>query len=178
MTRIVETCWGPRPVDDTHYWHLMGASFLFYNNVRVGKGALLSVSAGIEAEPELKNAHTPYSSSRLNDQKEALFEGIRRARYPYCPSRLKCLYIFDDYELVQRALAEWFPNDEKAVHECRIIAGSVIHKADANWLNAVPDQWAVAAKKYWEGEMSDAPFPEVLVHGALYFPGWQEFPSS
>lgn len=106
MTTIVETCWGPRPIDDAPYWHLVGLSWLFYNNARVGKGALLSVSAGIEAEPHIHNAHTPYSLARLNDEKEVLFEEVRRTRYPHCPSRLKTLYVFDDYTLVQRALTE------------------------------------------------------------------------
>ena len=101
MTTIVETCWGPRPIDDAPYWHLVGTSWLFYNNVRVGKGALLSVSAGIEAEPHIHNAQTPYSFARRDDAKEALFEDIRRTKYPHRPPRLKTLYVFDDYSLVQ-----------------------------------------------------------------------------
>lgn len=178
MTTIVETCWGSRAIDDTPYWHLVGASWLFYNNVRVGKGALLSVSAGIEAEPHIRNAHTPYSLARLTDGKEALFEDIRRTRYPHCPSRLKTLYVFDDYSLVQRALNEWFSNQNMTVHECRLLVGSVIHKTDTNWLNTWPDEWPVSAQKYWEGQLSNNPFPEVLVHGALYFPGWESFPNA
>lgn len=178
MTTIVETCWGPRPVDDTPYWHLVGASWLFYNNVRVGKGALLSVSAGIEAEPHIQNAHTPYSLARLDDEKEALFEEIRRTKYPHCPSRLKTLYVFDDYALVLRALNEWFQNQNMTIHECRILVGSVTHKVDTGWLNSWPNEWPVAAQRYWEGQLSDNPFPEVLVHGSLYFSGWESFPNA
>lgn len=175
MTTIVQTCWGPRQIDDAPYWHLVGTPWLFFNNVRVGKGALLSVSAGIEAEPHIHNAHTFYSLTRRDDAKEALFENIRRTRFPHRPSRLKTIYVFDDYSLVQRALAEWFRNEEKIIHECRILLGSVTHRADAAWLNASPDQWAVNAEKYWEGAMTEKPFPEVLVHGALYFPAWESF---
>lgn len=146
--------------------------------MRIGKGALLSVSAGIEAEPQIHNAQTLYSLARITDTKEALFEEIRRTRYPHRPPRLKSLYVFDDYALVHRALTEWFPTAKKIVYECRILVGAVTHKADTNWLNCLPNQWTVNAQRYWEGEMSDAPFPEVLVHGALYFPSWESFPTA
>lgn len=177
MTTTVETCWGARQIEDQPYWHMVGATwlFLFNNNVRAGKGALLSVSAGIEAEPHIHNAQTPYSFARRDDEKEALFEEIRRSRYPQYPSRMKSLYVFDDYALVKRALTEWFPNDNKTIYECRILSGSITHKADAVWLNSLQHEWPVNAEKYWSGQMSDHPFPEVLVHGALYFPDWEQF---
>lgn len=175
MTTTVDTCWGPRPIDDEPYWHVVGSLWLFYNNVRVGKGALLSVSAGIEAEPHIHTAQTPYSLARRDDAKEALFEDIRRTKFPYHPSRLKTLYVFDDYSLVQRALDEWFPSEEKIVHECRLLQGSVTHRADTVWLNSLPIQWAEYAGRYWDGSMSETPFPEVLVHGAIYFPDWEMF---
>jgi hypothetical protein len=179
MTTIVETCWGPQAIDDAPYWHLVSIKFpclpIFYNNVSVGMGALPSVSAGIEAEPHTHNAQTPYSIARRDDEKEALFEDIRCKRFQHRPSRFKALYVFDDYSLVQRALSEWFPNEKKIVHECRILLRSVTHKADTVWLKASRDQWAVNAEKYWEGAMTAMPFPEVLVHGAIYFPGWESF---
>lgn len=175
MANIVETCWGSRLFDDAPYWHLVGTSWLFRNNVRVGNGALLSVSACIEAEPQIQNAQTPYSFARRGDAKEELFEEIRLAGYPHRPSRLKTLYVFDDFTLVQRALIEWFPNKNKIVHECRILLGSNTHKADTEWLNGLPEQWPGNAKRYWEGAMTETPFPEVLVDGAIYFPGWESF---
>ena len=175
MISMVETCWGPRAVNDMSHWHLVNASSHFNHNVRVGKGALLSVSAGIEAEPHLENAQTPYSYSRLLDPKEKVFEEVRSAKYPACPPRLKCLYVFDDYNLVERALCEWFPNERKIVRECRLLIGAITHKADTRWLNAFPMQWAKSADCYWAGEMNDNPLPEVLVHGALYFPKWESF---
>ena len=176
MPTVVETCWGPRPIDDRPYWHLVAQGGFFFNNVRVGKGTLLSVSAGIEAEPAIENAHTPYSLSRMQDEKERVFEEIRRTKFPTCPPRLKSLYVFDDYGLVERALKEWFPNEQKIPHECRLLLGAVIHKADTTWLNANAEQWRESAEKYWQGLRTQNPFPEVLVHGALYFPSWQTFP--
>ena len=46
MTTIVETCWGPRPIDDAPYWHLVGASWLFYNNVPGGSGLMAGAVFG------------------------------------------------------------------------------------------------------------------------------------
>jgi len=174
---LLDTCWGPREVIDTPYWHLIPEhGGLFYNNVRVGKGALLSVTAGIQAEPHLENAQTPYSLNTIHDAKERVFEEIRLKHYPTCPPRLKTLYVFDDPDIAERARAEWFRDEPKIVHECRILAGSVVHRADSIWLNCPRSDWQACAHRYWRGDVSENPFPEVLVHGALYFPDWQTFP--
>ena len=178
---IVDTCWGPRAVTEKQFWHLVPTdgtnAAMFYNNVRVGKGALLSVSAGIRSEPHIENAQTTYSFSRLGDSKEATFERVREDNFPTRPSRLKSIYLFDDYSLVERALAEWFSNELKTVHECRVLIESTIHKADAAWLNCVPNDWEEYANKYWAGIMSISPFPETIVDGAVYFPTYETFPS-
>jgi hypothetical protein len=176
---IVNTCWGQREIIDQVYWHLIPPSGfnaeMFKNNVRVGKGALLSVSASIAAEPHIKNAHTPYSLSNIGDLKERLFEEVRQNKFSCRPSRLKTLYVFDEYSLVERALKEWFQGNPKEIYECRIINGANIFRADTNWLNCAADQWQERASRYWNGEMSENSFPEALVHGALYFPNWLEF---
>lgn len=176
MATIVETYWRPREIDDKPYWHLVSPHSFFYNNVRVGKGVLLSVSAAIQAEPQIHNAHTPYSLTIIDDEKEQVFEQVRQEKFPVCPPRLKTLYVFDEYALVERALKEWFSNEGKVVHECRILIGSITCKVDTVWLNSSREQWRDYAEKYWSGQMSKNPFPEILVHGALYFPKWKEFP--
>lgn len=177
---IVDTCWGLREISEKQYWHLVpnngSDAMMFYNNVKVGKGALLSVSAGIKAEPPTENAQTPYSFSRLGDGKEAAFESVRKDISPKHPSRLKSIYLFDDYSLVERALAEWFSSESKTIHECRVLIGSAIHKADTTWLNCNPANWEESANKYWAGTMSDNPFPETIVDGAIYFPTYETFP--
>lgn len=150
---------------------------MFYNNVMVGQGAILSVSAGIRAEPHIESAQTPYSLSRLGDGKEEAFEKVRKNTYPMHPSRLKSIYLFDDYSLVQRALAEWFSNEQKNIHECRVLIGSTTHKADATWLNCYQNDWQECAQKYWAGTMSENPFPETIVDGAIYFPSYVNFPN-
>ena len=173
---IVDTCWGPREIGEQPYWHIVGPYGYFNNNVRVGKGALPSVSAGIEGHEDLQNAHSPYSMARRDDPKELEFENIRSTAYPDKPSRFKTLYVFDDYSLVERACSSWFVGTKKNIHECRIIVGAKTHKADTSWLNCIELQWQSFAHQYWSGTMTANSFPEVLVHGALYFPGWATLP--
>ena len=179
MVTIVETCWGDRPIDDKKYWHLVPvgstSADIFKNNVCVGKGALLSVSAGIESEPAIHSAQTPYSLTNINNPKEKTFEEIRQQKYPMLPSRIKSLYIFDDYNLVERAMNEWFSNESKAIHECRLLVGSISHKADTSWLKCMEHQWEEYANYYWSGAASNSPFHEVLVHGVIYFPDWKQW---
>ena len=174
-TSIVTT-FRPCLVHDRPYWHVVSPHGFFHHNVRCGRGELVSVSA-IAADPNLKNAQTPYSSARLADPKDAVFEKVREANFPERPPRLKALFVFDDVAIAERALEEWFPNEQKLVHECRIVCGSNIHKADALWLNARVAQFEEHAARYWQGEMTESPFPEVIVNGALYFPGWESFPA-
>lgn len=177
---IVDTGLGAREVSEKQFWHLVPAvgpnAMMFYNNVSVGKGALPSISATIRSDPNLENAQTPYSFSRLGDSKEAVFEKVRKDNFPTRPSRLKSIYLFDDYSLVERALTEWFSNENKTVHECRVLIGSAIHKADTAWLNCASNAWEECANKYWEGMMSVSPFPEVIVDGTVYFPTYETFP--
>jgi hypothetical protein len=174
-TRIVTTFRGPCGVYNRPYWHLVSPNGFFYHNVRLARGELVSVSA-IAADPYLEKAQTPYSMARLADVKEAVFENVREAQFPDRPQRLKALFVFDDLSLAERALKEWFPNEQRLLHECRIVCGSNIHKADALWLNASAEQFEENAAKYWQGEMTASPFPEVIVSGALYFPDWESFP--
>lgn len=124
----------------------------------------------------MARAQTPYSFSRRDDSKERLFERVRAERYAALPTRLKSLFVFDDYSLVERAQREWFSDSPKLVYECRIAEGAITHRADAQLLNAHSEEWEENASLYWSGRMTTRPFPEILVRGALYFPNWQSFP--
>ena len=174
---IVSTFRGPRIVYNRPYWHLASLNSFFYHNVRCGRGELASISCAIAADPNLENAQTPYSMARLSDAKEAVFENVRRAKFPDRPQRLKALFVFDDRALAERALKEWFTREQRPPLECRIVIESNIHKADSLWLNASAEQFEENAAKYWQGEMTASPFPEVIVNGALYFPDWESFPA-
>jgi len=160
---------------DFPFWHLVSKdgvfSDVFYHNVNLGEGILATVSL-IAYSETINGFQTPYSFSRINDEKEMVFEQVRESLYPHLPSRFKSLYVFDLIETADKAKEEWFVNNQKDILECRIVDGSVLHRADATWLECSKPHWGENAKKYWSGETSDSPFIEVLVHGLVYFPKW------
>jgi hypothetical protein len=166
-------------IDETTYWHLVPASGLgaqmFFNNAIVGKGLVHSVSFMVELDSNLANAQTPYSMGTTETEKERVFEDIRLARFSSLPSRLKAFYVFPSIEIAQRAQREWFASDPKIPVRAWIAQGSKIHTADAQLLRGSRGSWTSNAERYWFGHMTDEPFPEVLVHGSLYFPDWKSF---
>lgn len=58
----------------------------------------------------------------------------------------------------------------------RLAHTAIVHRCDAELLNAVQNKWSENAVQYWEGKMTAAPFPETLVHGAIYAVDWEQFP--
>lgn len=121
-------------------------------------------------------AVSPYSLLNRQPEKEEFFESIRKAQVGDLPPRLGALFVFDDYALVEKAQEDWYKGEERPVYECRLWVASSSLKADARWLDARREDWPDAARKYWAGEMSDDPFPEIVIKGALFFPDWENFP--
>jgi hypothetical protein len=159
------------------FWHLSPPNGLLKNNARVGNGVVYSIGAVAEL-PGLENAVSPYSFARSGDPKEAVWEGVRKLSFGFLPSRLKSFYCFESKELLDRAAREWFgikagARDPLAV---RIAASALVHRCDAKLLETAQDQWQTSAMRYWKGEMTSAPFPETIVHGAVYLPDWEQFP--
>ena len=76
--------------------------------------------------------------------------------------------------MVGRAMNEWCINEPKSVYGCGVRVGARIQRADTNWLNCFEHQWEEYANNYWSGLASNNPFYEVLVHGAIYFPDWEQ----
>ena len=166
-------------IDETTYWHLVPASGtsaqIFFNNAIVGKGLVHSVSFMVELDPNLANAQTPYSIGTTEAEKERVFEEIRLTRFPKLPSRLKAFFVFPSTEVAQRAQREWFASDPKVLVRASIAQGSKVHIGDTQLLRGTRDSWPSNAERYWAGEMTGDPLPEVLVHGSLYFPDWKSF---
>src|SRR5690348_4356782 len=104
---IVTTHLGPTRIDDTPHWHIVGvggpATFMFYNNVRVSQGSLVSVSA-----IGLQGAVTLYSVAHRDREKEQLFERVRAQSYAALPTRLRALFVFDDLAIATLAQETWF----------------------------------------------------------------------
>lgn len=175
---VVECHLGQVEVSDQPYWHMPGNGFfgdIFYHNATIAKGLVWSHSAVSFGVPFGDAVQSPYSAFNSNKEKERIFEEIRAREFPQCPPRLKGFFLFDDLSLTQRANQEWCGNSPRSVLECRVLQSSLIHRADARWLDSLQDKWPEMARKYWAGEMSDAPFPEIVVMGGIYFPTWQEF---
>ena len=174
---IVTTHFGPMPIDKTPYWHLVGQSgpdaFMFYNNVRVNKGCLFSVSAMVANG--LYGAVTPYSVAHRDRKKEHQFERVRVESYAVLPTRMGALFVFDDRAHVAHAQQTWFTGTPTNVYECRLFASSVRHKADSILLNTEAPDWDGNAHRYWQGQMTEQPLPEIIVFGGVYFPDWQSF---
>jgi hypothetical protein len=127
-------------------------------------------------EPGLSEAVSHYSFAKLGDPKEAVWEGVRRQSFAHLPSRLKSFYCFENIDLADRAAKEWFGNESRTPLELRITTAAVMHRCDAKLLETTADDWPGSADRYWKGEMTNQPFPEIIVDGPVYFPGWEQFP--
>jgi hypothetical protein len=101
---------------------------------------------------------------------------VRVAEYPHVPSRRGTIFLFDDLQFAERARDTWFPGEQRHLLEARIIKGSRVHRADAKWLDSTREHWEENARWYWSGDMTADPRPEVLIDGAVYFPGWRDPP--
>ena len=160
------------------YWHLTHPNGFLFNNAFVGKGFCWSVSA-MNLMPEMQNAATLYGLNARFADKEADWDRVREAEFPALPTRINALFLFDDEELARRAAAnpDWFGNEERLLVKARLVDGSRVFRADAGWLdNAAPGQFAERASRYWSGEMTSSPMPEIIVCGLVYFPDWPEPP--
>lgn len=169
-------------MSDNLYWHAIPVSGLwaqlFFNNVRVGQGELFSVSLLNEAYRGTADARTGYGNKGRDDPKEQVFEQVRQARFPQRPSRIDCLFLFDDPNYAEMAATRWFAAETRLIVEARLVVGATTHRGDARWLDLAasqsPEDCAVA---YWQGELTPDAVPEIIVHGRVFFPRWEEFPT-
>lgn len=178
------TTWrGPQEALETLFWHVVPISGqwaeLFFNNVRVGKGELFSVSVLNEAYGGSVDARSAYGNRSLVDEKEKCFERVRSVNFPEKPSRVNALFLFDDPSMAEEAAARWFRNERRVILEVRILVGAKIHRGDSTWLDLAEHQsQEQCGKAYWSGRLTSDPRPEVIVHGRVFFPRWEEFPTT
>lgn len=152
------------------YWHLVDRdSFMFFNNVAVGRGFLPSSSVN-----PLPGAGTLYQLLNPHPEKEALFERVRQERYPGKPTRVGALFCFTSKEDAERANALWFQAAPRDLFRVKIVVGSNFHIADSRHLDQSEDAWPVKAAWYWEGRKTADPFMEVIITGQVFVPDWQD----
>ena len=157
------------------FYHLADPESTLLWNARLSEGLVPSVSLTATVEG-LENVTTLYHVGSVQDPKELVWEDIRQVEFPCLPSRRKALFLFDELNVARLAQKVWFPNETRYLLKSRVVLRSLVHRADTRWLDTYEHQWQSAARKYWAGVMTDDPFPEVIVHGMAYFPGWKEPP--
>jgi hypothetical protein len=142
-----------------------------YHNVFLGKGFVRTVSA-----MDLADAVTPYSAHGRENPKELLWDETRKKVDLRLPSRLGAMFLVASEEVAHTIIAKWFSHENRNILRARVVVGSVAFIADAIWLDANEPDWPANSEKYWRGEQSLRPIPEVIVHGAVYFPDWEQAP--
>ena len=157
------------------YWHLADPSGLVLNNAFVSEGICRSVFA-VNRMPGLAKAVSPYGLRSMQDKKEQCWETARQSENDNLPSRIGAVFLLESEELAKKLSALWFGAEQRIQLRARVIAGSRLHTADARWLDCTEESWNEHATRYWRGDMSDDPLPEVLVDGIVYFPDWRESP--
>jgi hypothetical protein len=157
------------------YWHLTPpyGSYLL-NNAYVGQGICWSTSA-VRREPGLGQAITKYGAFG-NVEKENAWERARQIVDRDLPPRQHALFLFDDEAMADRARQTWFPDQDRLLLDARIATGARVHRAESRWLDCDQPRWDENAGRYWRGEMTADPLPEIVVDGAVYFPRWKQPP--
>jgi hypothetical protein len=157
------------------YWHLTHDGGVLPHNVFISEGFSLSISA-VNLLENMAEAVTLYGAGARFADKEKAWEEIRKAEFPALPTRINALFLFETKELAQRATADWFGNDNRPLVRAQLVDGSPIFRADAKWLDgATSNNVKDRARKYWLGEMTPDPMPEIIVCGLVYFPDWQQW---
>lgn len=179
MAEIIVARGQPYELQPESYWHLVDATtgpMLLLNNAFLAEGIIATISE-FRRLPGLENATGAYALRAGMDPKELVWEETRKRVDPSLPSRNGALYEFDNREIAEAVGAKWF-GAERLRHlvEARVVNGSRVFKADTRWLDCEQADWQQNSARYWAGDMTASPVPEILVDGRVYFPGWQNPP--
>lgn len=156
------------------FFHLTKPSSSLRYNVRLGKGVSVSMSRLAETENNQGFA-SQYGIHRRNDPKEIVWERIRVDNYPDSPSRMNALFCFGTLDDAERGRSEMFAGEGREIVEIIPLQGAWGATFDSKLLDGFEPDWERNAHRYWSGEMTDAPFCEVIIHGAFYCPDWESF---
>jgi hypothetical protein len=157
------------------FWHVSSGSGGIYHNAFLAKGFLPSMSLTNQM-PGLEDAVSPYSFRARFDEKEQLWERVRKEINEALPSRVGAFFLVESESRAKEIADRWFAGEQRNIVKARVIAGSVLFRADARWLDSRRENWEAKARRYWAGDVSELPMWEILAHGAVYFPDWQKPP--
>jgi hypothetical protein len=158
------------------FWHVAHPGWgMLFHNARNNEGLLPSISAANQA-PGQEDMFSLQSLKGQSDPKELIWERVRKEMDAKLPTRNGAFFVVAE-EIAARFISDkWFRAQNRHIIATRILKGSTVFQADANWLDCSQNDWESNAHKYWAGEMSDRPIREMLVHGCVYFPGWKKPP--
>jgi hypothetical protein len=154
-----------------YYNAIDNTDFILLNNLKVCKGFLASPSF-MNASTGVEGAVSMYQVLNQHQDKEAVFETIRKAEFPNCPSRLGAIYCFVDIKDATYANAAWWKNGRMIVEAepSDVISMGVFDSKQLNVSNGFED----AARKYFSGEHSAEPLLEAVITGRIYIPLWEK----
>jgi hypothetical protein len=157
------------------FWHLTAPNGLLLHNAYLGRGVVQSASL-VRQTPGLEAVASPYGIGATLEPKEQRWEEVRAKEFPQCPSRLHATFLFDDLATAEKARDSWFGSEERIVLPCRVLKGSALYAADANWLDALETNWEAYARRYWSSVKTENPMIEIIVTGRVFFSGWRHPP--
>jgi hypothetical protein len=159
------------------YWHLIGSGGgILLHNVRNHEGICWSMSV-VRTVPDLQDVFTMYGKFNPSPEKEKVWEEARLTINPALPTRMHSFFLFDDETIANRANDSWFAGQNRLKVEARVTVGARTHRADGRWIeDSDAGRWRFNAEQYWRGEMTSNPLAEIIVEGAIYFPGWKKPP--
>lgn len=139
---------------------------MFINNLKFCKGIFPSPSFLRATDNNLKGAVSPYEIMHTDKEKEATFEKVRAEHYPFRPSRMGAIYLFQDYQAAIEANDKWWSNNRN-IYKTKIKQGSIVLVADSEWLNCTSQDYENNAHNYFQEKMTANPIIEVVVMGVV-----------
>ena len=134
-------------------------------------GTMISMEAANYHLAHLLGLPAEKRTSRESEQtvKELVFDLVRVGQYGHLPSRLRCLFAWED-DAAARTGVRLHGLTGTNVYELELLqaAGDTLHRADSCWLNcnaASAHEICHNAHRYWRAEMSANPVVEILYWG-------------
>jgi len=137
---------------------------------------------GVLNSPDIKTANPGNLSWFLVDvlrrglastiRREGLLEGFRDKHFPNAVPRLRCVYAYPTLEAAQKG--DYGRGKFRKENLVAIGPGTIdpmIETYDSNWITDFDSLTIDAAKKYWAGEKTKDPHPELLLSGRFWIFG-------
>lgn len=157
------------------FWHA-DADGTLLDNGKLNNGWIYSASFIASSDPNLAQATTPYAVGHFDREKEEVWEKVREDEFSHRPSRMKALFLFVSQEDVAYARQHWWGGASRVVFAVLVPQQiAKIHIADSRLLDSARQDWEADARRYWNGDLTEAPFLEAVVHGPVLIPNIEQY---